>query len=85
MLSPLLYCLDTHDCSSAHNNNRTVKLADDTSAVGLISKGEEANYRGEVLKLATCEVTAETKEAQQRLNILSVLKRRKLDTNMPRC
>ena len=51
MLSPLLYCLYTNDCSPTHNNNLIVKFADDTTVVGLISKGDEAAYREEVLKL----------------------------------
>ncbi len=52
MLSPLLYCLYTHDCSPAHNANLIVKFADDNTVVELISKGDEAAYREEVLKLA---------------------------------
>ncbi len=52
VLSPLLYCLYTHDCSPAHNDKLIVKFADDTTVVGLISKGEEAAHREEVLKLA---------------------------------
>ena len=51
-LSPLLYCLYTYDCSLAHKNNRIVKFADDTIVFGLITKGDEAAYREEVLKLA---------------------------------
>ncbi|XP_072769512.1 uncharacterized protein [Nerophis lumbriciformis] len=51
VLSPLLYCLYTHDCSPAHSDNLTVKFADDTTVVGLISRGDEAAYREEVLKL----------------------------------
>uniref|UniRef100_A0A8C7YJU6 Reverse transcriptase domain-containing protein n=1 Tax=Oryzias sinensis TaxID=183150 RepID=A0A8C7YJU6_9TELE len=53
VLSPLLYCLYTHDCSPQHNSNLIVTFADDTTVVGLISKGDEAAYREEVLKLAT--------------------------------
>ncbi|KAM6915860.1 molybdenum cofactor sulfurase [Xenentodon cancila] len=52
VLRSLLYCLYTHDCSSAHNNNLVVKFADDDAVVGLISKGDEAAYREEVLRLA---------------------------------
>ena len=51
VLSPLLYCLYTNDCSLTHNNNLIVKFADDTTVAGLISKGDEAAYREEVLKL----------------------------------
>ncbi|XP_028254139.1 NACHT, LRR and PYD domains-containing protein 12-like [Parambassis ranga] len=43
MLSPILYCLYTHDCSSAHNDNLIVKFTDDTTVVGLISRGDESN------------------------------------------
>lgn len=52
VLSPLLYCLYTHDYRPAHNNNLIVKFADYTMVVGLISGGDETAYRGEVLKLA---------------------------------
>uniref|UniRef100_A0A8C7X192 Reverse transcriptase domain-containing protein n=1 Tax=Oryzias sinensis TaxID=183150 RepID=A0A8C7X192_9TELE len=52
VLSPLLYCLYTYDCSPQHDSNLIVKFADDTTVVGLISKGDEAAYREEVLKLA---------------------------------
>uniref|UniRef100_A0A669B499 Reverse transcriptase domain-containing protein n=1 Tax=Oreochromis niloticus TaxID=8128 RepID=A0A669B499_ORENI len=52
VLSPLLYSLYTHDCSPTHNNTLIIKFADDTTVVGLISKGDEADYREEVLKLA---------------------------------
>jgi hypothetical protein len=51
VLSPLLYCLYTHDCSPAHNDNLIVEFADDTTVVGLISNGDEAAYREEVLNL----------------------------------
>uniref|UniRef100_A0A8C6PWZ8 Smoothelin b n=1 Tax=Nothobranchius furzeri TaxID=105023 RepID=A0A8C6PWZ8_NOTFU len=52
VLSTLLYSLYTHDCSPTHNNTLIIKFADDTTVVGLISKGDEAEYREEVLKLA---------------------------------
>lgn len=51
VLSPLQFCLYTNDHSPTHNNNLIVKFADDTTVVGLISKGDEAAYREEVLKL----------------------------------
>ena len=53
VLSPLLYCLYTYDCSPVHKNNTIVKFADDTTVVGLISRGDEAAYREEVQKLTT--------------------------------
>uniref|UniRef100_A0AAR2L374 Reverse transcriptase domain-containing protein n=1 Tax=Pygocentrus nattereri TaxID=42514 RepID=A0AAR2L374_PYGNA len=52
VLSPLLYCLYTYDCSPACDSNLIVKFADDTTVVGLISEGDETAYRKEVLKLA---------------------------------
>ncbi|XP_036072145.1 von Willebrand factor A domain-containing protein 5A [Oryzias melastigma] len=48
MLSPLLYTLYTHDCTSTHT---TIKFADDTTVVGLISWGDESAYRDKVERL----------------------------------
>lgn len=50
-LSPLLYSLYTHDCSPAYPGNTIIKFADDTTVIGLITGGDETNYRNEVLKL----------------------------------
>ena len=36
--SPLLYSLFMHDCKPIHDSNIMIKFADDTPAVGLISK-----------------------------------------------
>ncbi len=52
VLSPLLYCLYTHDCRPTHDNNLIVKFADDAIVVGLITGGDETAYREEVQKLA---------------------------------
>ncbi len=51
VLSPFLYSLYTHDCIPSHNTNTTVKFADDTTVVGLITKGDESAYRDEVQRL----------------------------------
>ena len=51
VLSPLLYTLYTHDCTPAHHSNTFVKFADDTTVVGLISRGDETHYRDEVERL----------------------------------
>ncbi|KAK0148357.1 NLR family CARD domain-containing protein 3 [Merluccius polli] len=82
VLSPLLYCLYTHDCSPANNSNLIVKFADDTTVVGIISGGDEAAYREEVLKLvAWCSEnnlalnTRKTKEI--------IINFRKLSTDPP--
>lgn len=52
MLSPLLYTLYTYDCIPAHSSNTLVKLADDTTLVELISRGDVSAYRGEVKRLS---------------------------------
>ncbi len=51
VLSPLLYSLYTHDCTPTYPGNIILKFADDTTVVGLISEGDETNYRNEVLEL----------------------------------
>lgn len=48
VLSPLLFTLLTHDCTATHSSNHLVKFADDTTLVGLITKGDETHYREEV-------------------------------------
>ncbi len=50
VLSPLLFTLLTHDCTSSHN--LFIKFADDMTVVGLISNRDETNYRSEVSHLA---------------------------------
>lgn len=52
VLSPMLYSLFTHDCVPAFDNNSIVKFADDTTVIGLITNGDETNYRAEVQNLA---------------------------------
>ena len=51
MLSPLLYTLFTYDCCSSSPTNLIVKFADDTTVLGLITRGNEISYRGEVERL----------------------------------
>ena len=46
-LSPLPYSLFTHDCMARHDSN-IIKLADDTTVVGLITDNDETAYREEV-------------------------------------
>jgi hypothetical protein len=48
VLSPLLYSLFTHDCMAKHDSNTIIKLADDTTVVGLIADNDETAYREEV-------------------------------------
>ncbi len=51
VLSPLLYCLYTHDCTATHSSNVIVKFADDTTVIGLITDNDETAYREEVSTL----------------------------------
>ncbi len=52
VLSPLLFTLLIHDCTSKFSSNHIIKFADDTSVVGLISTNDETHYREEVAQLA---------------------------------
>ncbi len=52
VLSPLLFTLLTHDCTAKFSSNHIIKLADDTTVVGLISNNDEMHYREEVAQLA---------------------------------
>ena len=51
MLSPLLYILYTHDCTTTYPANTIIKFADDITIVGLISGGDELAYRDEIQRL----------------------------------
>ena len=51
VLSPLLFSLYTNSCVSLHPSVKLLKFADDTTVVGLISKGDETAYRGEIERL----------------------------------
>ncbi|KAK7886937.1 hypothetical protein WMY93_026558 [Mugilogobius chulae] len=53
VLSPLLYCLYTQDCTATKTSNAIVKFADDTVVIGLISNNNEAAYFEEVALLST--------------------------------
>ena len=46
-----LYSLFTYDCTPTHGSNITVKFADDTTVIGLISNNDESAYREEVQHL----------------------------------
>lgn len=52
VLSPMLYTLYTTDCRPTHPSNTIVKFADDTTVVGLITRGDESAYRDEVQRLS---------------------------------
>ncbi|KAK3575391.1 hypothetical protein QTP86_025793, partial [Hemibagrus guttatus] len=51
LLSPLLFTLLTHDCTSMHNSIHIIKFTNDTTVVGLIRKNNESAYREEVQRL----------------------------------
>ncbi len=53
VLSPLLYSLYTHDCVSSHSSTSTIKFADDTVVLGLISNNDETAYLDEVERLTS--------------------------------
>ncbi len=52
VLSPLLFSLYTNDCTSKDPSVKLLKLADDTTLIGLIQDGDEPAYRQEVKELA---------------------------------
>jgi len=69
VLRPLLYSLYTYDCTPIRPSNTIIKFADDTTVIGLISGGDETEYRDEINRLAgwCCEhnlllITRKTKE-----------------------
>jgi hypothetical protein len=51
VLSPLLYSLFTLDCVAMHTSNSIIKVADDTTVVGLIINNNKTAYRQEVRAL----------------------------------
>jgi len=53
VLSPLLFTLLTHDCTTMHNTNHRIKLADDPTIVFLIINGDVSAYRDELEFLMT--------------------------------
>ena len=52
VLSPLLYTLFTYDCSSSSLSTHVIKLADDTTVLGLNTGNYETAYRQEIQLLA---------------------------------
>ena len=53
ILSPLLFSLYTNSCTSSHLSVKLLKFADDTTLIGLISGGDESDYRWEAANLVT--------------------------------
>ncbi len=51
VLSPLLYSLYTHDCTATYSSNVIIKLAYDTTVIGLITDNDETAYKEEVSTL----------------------------------
>ncbi len=52
VLSPLLFSLNTNDCTSKDPSVKLLKFADDTTFIGLIQDRDESAYRQEVEQLA---------------------------------
>ncbi len=52
VLSPLLYALYTYDCTTSHPSNSIIKFADNTTVVGVITRGDETANREKVQQLA---------------------------------
>lgn len=58
VLCPLLFSLYTNDCTSGDPSVKTIKYADDTTIIGLISNSDESAYRREVSLLESwCAVS----------------------------
>ena len=53
VLSPLLFSLYTNSCTSSHQSVKLLKFADDTTLIGLISGGDESDYRWEIDNLVS--------------------------------
>ncbi|KAF7662509.1 hypothetical protein LDENG_00234150 [Lucifuga dentata] len=53
ILSPLLFSLYTNSCTSSHQSIKLLKVADDTTLIGLISGEDESAYRWETDHLVT--------------------------------
>ena len=51
VLSPALFTLYTNSCTSLDPSVKLLKFADDTTLVGLISRGDESAYRREIERL----------------------------------
>ncbi len=51
VLSPFLYSVYTNDCIPLYNTNTIIKFADDTTVVGLITRGDESASREEIKRL----------------------------------
>ncbi|XP_062422212.1 uncharacterized protein LOC119220588 [Pungitius pungitius] len=62
VLSPLLFTLLTHDCTTTHSTNHMVKFTDDTTLVDLITKNSPTPilntfYRGTIESILTSCIT----------------------------
>ncbi|KAJ8352411.1 hypothetical protein SKAU_G00238870 [Synaphobranchus kaupii] len=45
LLDPLQFAYRANSCTSSHQSVKLLKFADDTTLIGLISKGDESAYR----------------------------------------
>ncbi len=65
-LSPLLFSLNTNDCTSKDPSVKLLKFADDTTRIGLIQDGDESAYRQEVKDLASDAVLTSWSSARSK-------------------
>ena len=50
-MSPMLYSHFSYDCVYCHESTQTVKFADGTTLLGLITNFDESDYRNQMKKL----------------------------------
>ena len=83
VLSPLLFSLYTNDCSSGDPSVKTIKYADDTTMIGLISNNNESAYRREVGHLESwCAVSNLELNVNKTVEVI-VDFRKKVPTHLP--
>ena len=49
-MSPMLYCHFSYDCVYCQESTQTVKFADGTTLIGIITNFDEFDYRDQVKK-----------------------------------
>ncbi len=54
MLTPLLFSINTNNCTSSDSTVKLLKLAEDTTIIGLIHDGDESAYRQQVDQIVSC-------------------------------
>ncbi len=54
VLTPLLFSINTNNCTSSDSTVKLLKLAEDTTIIGLIHDGDESAYRQQVDQIVSC-------------------------------